>query len=114
MTPNVVIVVQEDPLKTAKPVEALRIALGLTSGDASVTVVLLNGAVQLLNQDTDDIVDSEVLEQYLPSIKQLGMTFLVPYDAASNSSIDPGFQVRRVSDGDIKDLILTADRALVF
>ena len=114
MTPNVVIVVQEDPLKTGKPVEALRIALGLTSGDASVTVVLLNGALQLLNQDTDDIVDSEILEQYLPSIKQLGMTFLVLHDAASTSSIDPEFQVRRVSDGDIKDLILTADRALVF
>src|SRR5690349_150303 len=55
MAKNIVVVIQEDPRKTHRPVEALRIALGLTSGSHRTTVVLLGEAVRLLGDETDDI-----------------------------------------------------------
>ena len=37
----IAVVISEDPFVTARPVEALRIALGLCAGDHETTVVLL-------------------------------------------------------------------------
>jgi hypothetical protein len=41
---NIVVVIQEDPRKSGRAVEALRIALGLGSGENPMTVVLPNQA----------------------------------------------------------------------
>jgi len=69
MAKNVAVIIREDPRKTHRPVEALRIALGLVAGDHHTTVVLLGEAGRLLHEDTDDLIDGEILEKYLPSIE---------------------------------------------
>ena len=71
MFPSIVVVIQEDPLHTHRAVEALRIALGLSTGGNPLSIVLLGEAPLLLADDTDNVVDAEILEKYLPSIKQL-------------------------------------------
>ena len=60
MSPSVVVVIHGDPLKTHRPVEALRIALGLSTGDNPLTVVLLGRSPLLLTDETGELMDAEI------------------------------------------------------
>lgn len=114
MPPSIVTVIREDPRKTPRAVEALRIALGLSTGDNPLTVVLLNQAPRLLSEDLDDLQDMDILEKYLPSFKHLKIPFVVPSGALSSFSIDAGFTVREAPAEEAASLLAAADRALVF
>ena len=61
MSKRIAVVISEDPSITARPVEALRIALGLCAGDHETTVILLGRAPLLLMKDTEEIVDIDNL-----------------------------------------------------
>lgn len=112
--PSVVVVIREDPLKTHRAVEALRIALGLSTGENPLTIVLLGHAPLLLAEDAEDIVDGEILEKYLPSLQQLEIPFVVPIDTRSSYSLDPDFKVHEASTSEIAALVAESDRVLVF
>src|SRR5687767_1686764 len=88
---SIVVVIQEDPQKSGRAVEALRIALGLGAGENPMTVVLLNQAPLLLSEDTDDIVDVDILEKHLPVFKELNIPFLLEQDSRSRFSLDTDF-----------------------
>ena len=114
MPPSIVVVIREDPVKTPRAVEALRIALGLSTGQNPLTVILLNQAPLLLMEEPDDIADQDILEKHLPVFKELKTPFVVPSGTPSHFSLDPDFQVREASFPEIASLISTADRVLVF
>ena len=113
MSKTVAVVIQEDPRKTHRPVEALRIALGLVAGSHRTTVVLLGDSVRLLHEDVDDIIDVEILETYLPSIEQLEIHFLLPSET-ERAPIRENFHVSYITEKDIRSLVESADRTLVF
>ena len=113
MAKTVAVVIQEDPRKTHRPVEALRIALGLASGSHVMTVVLLGEAVRLLGDETDDILDVEILEKYLPAIEQLEIPFILQ-DIPNQLPVRDEFSVRREGDETISSFIRSMDCALVF
>ena len=113
MSKRVTVVIAEDPTKTHRPVEALRIALGLCAGDHDTTVCLLGNAPLLLTDETDDVVDVDILEKYRPSFRQLDVPFVVE----SASQIDTfltGFSVTSKSRADIRALLQSSDRTMVF
>lgn len=114
MPPSIVVVVREDPTKSHRAVEALRIALGLTTGGNPMTVVLLDQAPLVLSGDQETIMDGDILEKHLPFLKDLEIPFVVPQGAKSRFALDPDFQVREASEEEIAILIKGADRALVF
>jgi sulfur relay (sulfurtransferase) DsrF/TusC family protein len=113
MAKRIAVVISEDPFVTARPVEALRIALGLCAGDHETTVILLGRAPFLLMKNTEEIVDVDILEKYLPSFKQLSIPFVVesgtPMDAWSDD-----FSVTTRTSDEIRQFIRTVDRSLVF
>ena len=113
MAKTVAVVIQEDPRKTHRPVEALRIALGLASGSHVMTVVLLGEAVRLLGDETDDILDVEILEKYLPAIEQLEIPFILQ-DMPNQLPVRDEFSVQREADETISSFIRSMDCALVF
>lgn len=113
MAKNIVVVIQEDPRKSHRPVEALRIALGLASGSHVTTVVLLGEAVRLLGDETDDILDVEVLEKYLPSIVQLEIPFILQ-DTPERRPVRDEFSIRRETDEIISSFVRSMDCVLVF
>lgn len=113
MARKVAVVIQEDPRRTHRPVEALRIALGLVAGGHETTVVLLDQAIRLLTEETEDVVDVDILEKYLPSIEQLEIPFLVPV-STDRSGVRSEFAVRYESDDHIRAAIQSMDRTLVF
>jgi len=114
MLPSIVVVIREDPLKTHRPVEALRIALGLSTGDNPLTVVLTGLAPLLLTEDTSEVLDAEILEKYLPSLKQLKISFVVPLGARAEFAFDSGFNIRESSARDIEGLVTSSDRVVAF
>ena len=113
MAKNIAVVIQEDPRKTHRPVEALRIALGLIAGSHTTTVILLGEAVRLLFEDTDDVIDVDILDKYLPSIEHLEMPFVL-HSTTERPSIRKGFRIRYETDDGIRSLIQSMDRTLVF
>ena len=114
MPPNIVVLIREDPHKTHRAVEALRIALGLAAGENPLTVVLLGEARALLTADPEDLVDGDILEKYLPSLKQLEIPFLVATGACRDIDCDPAFHVSESSPEEIRRVIATADRVVAF
>lgn len=113
MSKRIAVVISEDPLVTARPVEALRIALGLCAGDHETTVVLLGRAPLLLMEDTEEIVDVDILEKYLPSFKHLSVPFIVEPETVMDSWSD-NFSVTTRTVDEIRQFIRTVDRSLVF
>jgi len=113
MSKRIVVVISEDPCVTARPVEALRIALGLCAGDHETTIVLLGRASMLLMDDTEEIIDVDILEKYLPSFKYLSVPFVVvagtPMDLWSDN-----FSVLPHTPDEIRQLVQSADRTLIF
>jgi hypothetical protein len=113
MAKTVAVVIQGDPTKTHRPVEALRIALGLAAGSHNTTIILLGEAVRLLSEETEDVVGVEVLEKFLPSLQHLAVPFLVPND--TRYIVDQNrFRVSYASADAIRSFVCSVDRALVF
>ena len=113
MSKRIAVVISEDPCVTARPVEALRIALGLCAGDHETTVVLLGRASRLLMTDTEEIMDVDILEKYLPSFKHLSVPFIVEPGTVMDDWSDSFSVTIRTAD-EIRQLIKTVDRSLVF
>lgn len=113
MAKNVAVIIREDPRKTHRPVEALRIALGLVAGSHVTTVILLGEAVRLISDDTDDVVDVDILEKYLPSIQQLEVPFVLQ-TGTDRSLVRSEFSTRYEDSENIQRLIQSMDRTLVF
>ena len=113
MAKKIAVVIREDPRKTHRPVEALRIALGLVAGTHETTVVLLNEAVRLLSEDLDDVIDMDILEKYLPSIEHLEIPFILQSDT-DRSFVQTQFAVQYQSPEYIRRFLTDVDRTLVF
>ena len=92
---------------------ALRIALGLCAGDHETTIILLGKAPLLLTDDTDDVIDVDILEKYRPSFQQLQVPFVVASGLPMQKFLD-GFSVTSKPTDEIRTLVHSLDRTLVF
>jgi hypothetical protein len=113
MSKRVAVVIAEDPTITHRPVEALRIALGLCAGEHETTIVLLGRAPLLLTDETDDVIDVDILEKYRPSLAQLDVPFIVETGEAANALLEE-FSVTQKSAEEIRDFLASCERTLVF
>lgn len=113
-TASIVLMIREDPLTSAVPVEALRIALGLAAGENPITVILMGSAVHLLAEESDEIVDLEILEKYLPSFEHLQIPFMLVYSSGPRPDIQEGFAVTVGTLESARQAMASADRVLVF
>jgi hypothetical protein len=113
MSKRVAVVIAQDPTQTHRPVEALRIALGLCAGEHETTIVLLRRAALLLTDETDAVVDVDILEKYRPSLAQLGVPFILESDTATEPLLTE-FSVTQKSVEEIRSLLASCDRTLVF
>ncbi len=64
---NVLLVVTADPRESGRAAEAIRIAAGIGGWDkVSVKLCLCGEARRVLAETTDDLINGEVCESYLP------------------------------------------------
>lgn len=113
MSKRVAVVIAEDPTKTHRPVEALRIALGLCAGEHETTIILLGRAPLLLTDDTDDVIDVDILEKYRPSLAQLAVPFVLESGTATDALLED-FSVTQKPADEIRHFLASCDRTLVF
>jgi hypothetical protein len=76
--------------------------------------ILMGQAVQLLAEETDDIVDIEILEKYLPSFEHLQIPFLLVFPSGPAPELQEGFAVTVGSSESARQAMAAADRVLVF
>jgi hypothetical protein len=113
-TASILLIIREDPRASPRPVEALRIALGLAAGENPITVILMGQAIHLLAEETDDIVDIEILEKYLPSFEHLRIPFILIFPPGPRPELQDGFAATVGSSDSAQQAIVAADRVLVF
>lgn len=63
--------------------------------------------------ETEEIIDVDILEKYLPSFKHLSVPFIVEPGTVMNDWSDSFSVTIRTAD-EIRQLIRTVDRSLVF
>ncbi|MFZ5862248.1 MAG: DsrE family protein [Nitrospirota bacterium] len=113
---RILVLVTGDPMTSARPGEAIRIALGLGSGTHTVTVVLRGPAIGLLFPDAEDSASAEEVEKYLPSLAEaLEPGFYVEQDALKGRDAgESDFRMIPVNAAAIADLMAQADRVIAF
>lgn len=115
MDKEIVVLIKSDPEKSHRPVEAIRIALGLLSGEHQVFVILLDKAPLLLGEAPEDLVDGEELGKYLSPLKDLDQTFYVEQEALVRAKLsESDYKIKSLSIQEISKLLAQADRHFIF
>ncbi len=114
MSKKIVVLIREDPSKTHRASEALRIALGLSTGPNPISIILLDNARQLVSEDAYDLPDGEILEKHLPVIKNLEIPIIIPLGSREIFSIDEEFTIQESSPSQMASLLGQAASVLVF
>jgi hypothetical protein len=114
--PPVLVVISVDPRVSGRAFEAMRIGLGIVSGENEVVFVLTGPAVHLLDADTDALVDGDDIEKFRATLKRMGIPFhvedaAIPRDPDWNSDGNPVVPVSRER---IVELVRRGRRFLVF
>jgi hypothetical protein len=112
----VLVIISVDPRESHRANEAMRIALGVVSGENDVVIVLTGPAVHLLDADTDDLVDGDDIAKFRDNLRAVGVPFHVetgamPTEAGWNTE---GHPLVPVSADAIAELVRGSRRALVF
>ncbi|HEY3068574.1 MAG TPA: DsrE family protein [Methylomirabilota bacterium] len=112
----VLVVIGVDPRRSGRAFEAMRIGVGIVSGENDVTFVLTGPAVHLLDADTDELVDGDDIEKFRATLRRLEVPFHIeeaalPADPDWNAESHP---VVPVSRSRIAELITASRRVLVF
>ena len=112
----VLVLISADPRESHRANEAMRIGLGILSGENEVTFVLSGPAVHLLDADTDDLIDGDDIAKFRSNVRALGIPFHIetgarPGDADWNAENHP---VKDVTSAQIAALVRASRRVLVF
>ncbi|MDH5428323.1 MAG: hypothetical protein OEY57_09145 [Nitrospirota bacterium] len=114
MSKQVVVLIREDPTKSHRASEAIRIALGLSTGPNPISIILLENARQLVSDEAYDLPDGEILEKHLPVIKNLEIPIFLPIGSHDSFPIDQEFTIQESSSAQLASLLEQADRVLAF
>ena len=114
MPKKIIVFIGEDPSKTHRASEAIRIALGLSTGPNPVTIILVDNARQLITDEAYDLPDGEILEKHLPVLQSLEIPIILPKGSRETFSIDEEFTTQELSSSQIASLLVEADRVLTF
>ena len=112
----VLVLISVDPRASHRANEAMRIALGIVSGENEVTVVLTGPAVHLLDEDTDDLEDGDDVAKFRANLRAVGVPFHVAADAMPREAgwNSDGHRVVPVTPAEIAALVRGSRRVLVF
>ena len=66
---KIIFLIRSNPCESHRVAEAIRIAAGLGTGNNSIKVILSGEAIRILSPDEDDLEDIDIIEKFLPIIK---------------------------------------------
>ena len=112
----VLVLIAVDPRESHRANEAMRIGLGIASGENAVTFVLMGPAVHLLDAETDELVDGDDIAKFRATLRTLD----IPFHVEAGTQPDApdwnaeGHPVVAVSAAAIAGLVSASRRVLVF
>jgi hypothetical protein len=112
----VLVLIGADPRHSHRANEALRIALGIVSGENEVVVVLGGPGAHLLDADTDALVDGDDIARFRAALRALDVLLHVEAEARPPEPDwnAEGHPVVLASGADIAALMRASRRALIF
>ncbi len=114
MASQTVVVIRSDPETSHRPVEALRIALGL-GGQEPAAVILLDKAALLLSEDSEDLFAGEELQKYLPAFRESESPIYVEEGALKACDLgERTFAIQPVTHDEIAKIMAEAKNLIVF
>lgn len=109
---SVLVLIRSNPIESHRPVEGIRIALGLAAGDHQVNVVLMRQASLLLSSETDDLVDSDLIPTYLVPLTEWVETFYIEKGAVDTVNTHE-YHVTPVTEREVAELIAVSERFII-
>src|SRR5207249_1889439 len=115
-SPRTLVVIQTDPAKSHRAVEALRIALGLGSHNEGqdISISLCGRVPHLLAEVIADIFDAEIFDKHRPVFIEWGTPFFISTDAETPNQYMPDIVTKPISPAELAAALESADRALIF
>jgi hypothetical protein len=88
MKPSALFIIESDPRRSGRPVEAMRIAAGVGAWKTvDIAVYLREAAVLVLGEQAEALMDGEDYARYLPVLRELGRPIYVQKEAAALGEI---------------------------
>jgi len=113
--PTPLVVIYADPETRGATAEALRMAMGLGTGNRALQLVLMGPAAQVLGDDVDDLVDGEMIENHLDVFEDWQTPFYVERAALEQYDLsDPQVEVIPLDTSGLSQLMTTAHQVMVF
>ncbi len=114
MASHVVILIRSNPKESHRPVEAIRIALGLAAGAHQVDLILADQAPLLLTEQIYNCVDHEMAQHYFSMLGQFIPMMII--EKGSMRDVLPEFisQTIQLDWNQISEKIIDADCFISF
>ena len=111
------ILIRSDPMVSHRPAEALRVAIGLSGGDAEkINILFMDDATAIVSEDPFDFEEGEAIEGHLEAMNEYGMRFYVEDTSFSGKHTTPETQANtiKVSLQDIAEMLRRSRNVLIF
>ncbi len=112
---TLLVVIYADPAANGAAAEALRMAMGLGTGNRTLQMVLMGPAAQVLGDDADELVDGEMIENHLDVFEDWETVFHVDRAALERYGIDdPVVEVAPLDTDGLARIMADAHQVMVF
>ena len=112
---KIIFLIRSNPCESHKPAEAIRVAAGLGTGNNSIKIILSGESVRVLSPDEEDLEDMDIIEKFLPIIKDWGIPLYV--DRGSLAAIDlkrSPYEFRTVDNAEVSEIVAGGHGVFVF
>lgn len=114
MGKRVAVVVRSTPFNSERNSEALRMTVGLTTGDHQITVVFLDDGVLSLRDLAPAFIGADDVGKHLDACRMLGVRLIAEDDALRRYGIAPAAPVACVSRAEALQVVADAEIVVPF
>jgi len=112
---SILFIIKTDPMKSLRPAEAIRIAVGLGTNKNPLSIILKGKAVQLLNYETEDLDDLDTVERYLPILEEWKIPIYIEEGSLKDiNAKEHQFTLKELSTEEMSRRLAQTDRIFVF
>jgi len=109
---KIIFLIRSNPSESHRPAEAIRIAAGLGTGNNSIKVILSGESVRILSPDEDDLEDIDIIEKFLPIIKDWEIPLYVEKGSLTGIDLKGSPYAFRIVDNDEMSEVLAGGHSI--